>query len=94
MLNCSSSNIGFEHLSNLTQLEELKVRAVSKMMVDGGLEAFSHLKNLKSLVSPHLYLIIIIETLFLLQNLRILTLKTKNLTFFDLKDPFFTSFFT
>lgn len=45
----SSSNIGFEHLSNLTQLEELKVRAVSKMMVDGGLEAFSHLKNLKSL---------------------------------------------
>lgn len=45
----SSSNIRFGPLSNLTQLEELKIRAVSKLTIDDGLEAFSHLKNLKSL---------------------------------------------
>ena len=50
-LNCfSSSSIRLELLNRLKDLEELKIRSVSGLALEHGLQVFSHLHKLKTLV--------------------------------------------
>ena len=51
----SSTKLRLELLGNLNQLEVLKIRSVSSMTLDDGLEAFAKLKQLRFLVRVYIF---------------------------------------